>query len=173
MMKVFVCRAALLLPLLGLAASLFVPEELPTLLSFLYTNIPPIFKGTDSRVGVGFRVGPNADFQLQLELGPQTRTQPLGPDAEGSSKKRQVPTTGLGLPLKPQKKRKVQQQKWKVPDTPMGWLQSWKTSVAALPQQEEVPDLKDFDRQPLLDIDTVKHLQQLYKEQPSDESTRR
>ncbi|XP_046679954.1 uncharacterized protein LOC124367284 [Homalodisca vitripennis] len=169
MMKVFVFRTALLLSSLGLAASLFVPEELPTLLSFLYTNIPPVFKGTDSRVGIGFRVGPNADFQLQLELGPQTRTQPLGPDAEGSSKKRHVPVLGSGLAPKPLKSQK----KWKVPDTPMGWLQTWKTSVAALPQQEEVVDLKNFNRQPLLDMDTVKHLQQLYKEQRNEnEATR-
>lgn len=48
--------------------------------------------GTDSRVGIGFRLGPNADFQVQFELGPQTNTQPIGPNAgtNNTSKKRQA-----------------------------------------------------------------------------------
>jgi hypothetical protein len=33
------------------------------------------FTGTDSRVGFGFRFGEHADFQVQLELGPQIYTQ--------------------------------------------------------------------------------------------------
>lgn len=37
--------------------------------------------GTDSRVGFGFRIGPNADGQVLLELGPQRDTQPLGSDS--------------------------------------------------------------------------------------------
>ncbi|XP_031827067.1 snustorr snarlik [Nomia melanderi] len=59
-------------------ASLIIPEELPTILSLIYSNIPPIKKGTDSRVGVGFRLGNHADFQVLLELGPQTETDPIG-----------------------------------------------------------------------------------------------
>lgn len=35
-------------------------------------------KGTDSRVGFGFRLGDHADFQVLLELGPQTNTKPIG-----------------------------------------------------------------------------------------------
>ncbi|XP_076643593.1 snustorr snarlik [Halictus rubicundus] len=57
---------------------LIIPEELPTILSLIYSNIPPIKKGTDSRVGVGFRLGEHADFQILLELGPQTETEPIG-----------------------------------------------------------------------------------------------
>lgn len=37
-----------------------------------------IVTGKDSRFGLGFRIGPNIDYQVVLELGPQTNTQPLG-----------------------------------------------------------------------------------------------
>ncbi|XP_078050023.1 snustorr snarlik [Augochlora pura] len=60
------------------ATCLIIPEELPTILSLIYSNIPPIKKGTDSRIGVGFRLGEHADFQVLLELGPQTETEPIG-----------------------------------------------------------------------------------------------
>ncbi|XP_053971950.1 uncharacterized protein LOC128872862 [Hylaeus volcanicus] len=60
------------------AACLIIPEELPTILSLIYSNIPPIKKGTDSRLGVGFRLGEHADFQVLVELGPQTETDPIG-----------------------------------------------------------------------------------------------
>uniref|UniRef100_A0A1B6KVT7 Uncharacterized protein n=1 Tax=Graphocephala atropunctata TaxID=36148 RepID=A0A1B6KVT7_9HEMI len=63
------------------------PEEFVSFLSFVYSILPPVKIGQDSRVGAGFRVGPNADFQVILELGPQTETQPLGP---GANSKRQV-----------------------------------------------------------------------------------
>lgn len=33
--------------------------------------------GTDSRIGVGFRLGEHADFQMLFELGPQTETEPI------------------------------------------------------------------------------------------------
>uniref|UniRef100_A0A8D9F077 Uncharacterized protein n=1 Tax=Cacopsylla melanoneura TaxID=428564 RepID=A0A8D9F077_9HEMI len=71
---------------------ILIPEEVPSLLSIVYSNIPPVLKGTDSRLGIGFRLGPNADFQYQIELGPQTRTQQIGPDAPApeASKKRHV-----------------------------------------------------------------------------------
>ncbi|XP_034234233.1 uncharacterized protein LOC117641197, partial [Thrips palmi] len=59
------------------AAAFIVPEELVSFLSIVYSNIPPIRKGTDSRVGLGFRLGPHADAQIVLELGPQTNTRPL------------------------------------------------------------------------------------------------
>ncbi|XP_011057984.1 PREDICTED: uncharacterized protein LOC105148151 isoform X1 [Acromyrmex echinatior] len=35
-------------------------------------------KRTDSRFGVGFRLGEHADFQILIELGPQTETDPIG-----------------------------------------------------------------------------------------------
>ncbi|XP_033338473.2 snustorr snarlik [Megalopta genalis] len=68
----------LLLLLYDHTTCLIVPEELPTILSLIYSNIPPIKKGTDSRIGVGFRLGEHADFQVLLELGPQTETEPIG-----------------------------------------------------------------------------------------------
>ena len=34
--------------------------------------------GTDSRFGMGFRLGEHADFQILIELGPQTETDPIG-----------------------------------------------------------------------------------------------
>lgn len=58
--------------------SFIVPQELPSILSLVYSNVPPIKKGTDSRVGFGFRLGEHADFQVQLELGPQKFTKPIG-----------------------------------------------------------------------------------------------
>uniref|UniRef100_W8B8U6 Uncharacterized protein n=1 Tax=Ceratitis capitata TaxID=7213 RepID=W8B8U6_CERCA len=74
------------------AEPLVVPQELPSILSLIYSNIPPIKKGTDSRLGFGFRLGNHADFQVLLELGPQKNTRPIGEDAdsENSFNKRQV-----------------------------------------------------------------------------------
>ncbi|XP_067626188.1 uncharacterized protein snsl isoform X2 [Eurosta solidaginis] len=74
------------------AEPLVVPQELPSILSLIYSNIPPIKKGTDSRLGFGFRLGNHADFQVLLELGPQKNTRPIGDnaDSENSFNKRQV-----------------------------------------------------------------------------------
>lgn len=55
-----------------------VPQEVSSLLSVVYSNIPPIKKGTDSRIGFGFRLGEHADFQTVIELGPQKYTKSLG-----------------------------------------------------------------------------------------------
>uniref|UniRef100_A0A1B6KUM0 Uncharacterized protein n=1 Tax=Graphocephala atropunctata TaxID=36148 RepID=A0A1B6KUM0_9HEMI len=59
-------------------AAILIPEELPTITGILYSILPPIKIGQDSRIGFGFRVGPNADAQVLVELGPQTNTVPLG-----------------------------------------------------------------------------------------------
>lgn len=45
--------------------------------------------GQDSRIGAGFRVGQNADFQVLLELGPQSETQPIGPNANSTRETRE------------------------------------------------------------------------------------
>ncbi|XP_022198863.1 uncharacterized protein LOC111055866 [Nilaparvata lugens] len=55
-------------------AGLFFPEDLPTALNVAYSRIPAVRAGIDSRYGIGFRIGPNADLQLQWELGPQAAT---------------------------------------------------------------------------------------------------
>ncbi|GBP20534.1 hypothetical protein EVAR_78913_1 [Eumeta japonica] len=41
----------------------------------MYTYFP--LPGTDSRIGFGFAFGNHADFQVLLELGPQTNTNPI------------------------------------------------------------------------------------------------
>ncbi|XP_050452908.1 uncharacterized protein LOC126852290 isoform X2 [Cataglyphis hispanica] len=71
------------------ATSLIIPEELPTILSLIYSNIAPIKKGTDSRLGVGFRLGEHADFQILIELGPQTETDEIG-TSNDAKKRRDV-----------------------------------------------------------------------------------
>ncbi|XP_039436723.1 uncharacterized protein LOC120418410 [Culex pipiens pallens] len=82
-MKFLLRIIGLLLMLLAFDAASYanafiVPEELPSILSLVYSNIPPIKKGTDSRLGFGFRLGDHADFQVQFEIGPQQRTRPIG-----------------------------------------------------------------------------------------------
>ncbi|OAD58774.1 hypothetical protein WN48_10319 [Eufriesea mexicana] len=115
MLKDVSVKLCILLLLYEHATGFVIPEELPTILSLIYSNIPPIKKalslvtsvwlfpsdrttlrivetcfaqvlflpsflatGTDSRIGVGFRLGEHADFQVLLELGPQTDTDPIG-----------------------------------------------------------------------------------------------
>ncbi|XP_018325516.1 uncharacterized protein LOC108737273 [Agrilus planipennis] len=73
--------------------ALIVPDEVPSILSIIYSNIPTIKKGTDSRLGYGFRLGDRADVQFLVELGPQTNTRPLAnqPDKNGQNRKRSPP----------------------------------------------------------------------------------
>lgn len=40
--------------------------------------LPIVEKGTDSRIGFGFRLGRHADIQTIFEIGPQFITKPLG-----------------------------------------------------------------------------------------------
>lgn len=151
------CHLALLITC---GSALIIPEELPTILSVIYSVIPPIKKGTDSRVGVGFRLGEHADFQVLLELGPQVNTQPLGP-AGDSKRRRQVqrpasavlPATGTEI----------------LADTPGGkWLSSWRSVLlksqstagnkySALGQQQVTWNPMDMKDHKTL------QLQQLYK----------
>lgn len=62
-----------------------VPKEIPELLGSIYSVIPPIKKGTDSRFGFGFRLGEHADFQTIIELGPQMYTKKLGKLTQNNS----------------------------------------------------------------------------------------
>jgi hypothetical protein len=70
-------------------------------------------------VGVGFRLGDHADFQVLLEVGPQLNTQPIGPEADGKTRRHVgrpalavLPATGSEV----------------VADTPGGkWLSSWRS----------------------------------------------
>ena len=75
--------------------------------------------GTDSRLGIGFRLGDHADFQVLLEVGPQANTQPIGPAADGKTR-RQVGRPALAV--LPATGSEV------VADTPGGkWLSSWRS----------------------------------------------
>jgi hypothetical protein len=70
-------------------------------------------------VGVGFRLGEHADFQVLLELGPQVNTQPIGPAADGKTR-RQVGRPALAV--LPAMGSEV------VADTTGGkWLSSWRS----------------------------------------------
>ncbi|XP_050501901.1 uncharacterized protein LOC126881585 [Diabrotica virgifera virgifera] len=92
-MKVTVIVSVLLCCLLGIN-SLIIPDELPSLLSVIYSSIPTLKKGTDSRLGWGFRLGNRADFQVLVELGPQKYTEPLGNQVpqEGNRKRNTLET---------------------------------------------------------------------------------
>lgn len=68
-----------------------VPEEVASLFGLFFSTIPQIRKGTDSRIGVGYRLGEHADFQVLVELGPQKFTKPIGGDqAMNTNSKRNV-----------------------------------------------------------------------------------
>ncbi|XP_012230249.1 uncharacterized protein snsl [Linepithema humile] len=84
--KTAITRSLLLLVFYD-ASSLIIPEEVPTILSLLYSNIPPVKKGTDSRFGIGFRLGEHADFQMLFELGPQTETDPIGTSSDAKRRR--------------------------------------------------------------------------------------
>lgn len=140
---------------LGVNSFIVIPEELPSILSVFYSNVPPIKKGTDSRVGIGFRLGPNADFQVQFEIGPQTNTQPIGPNAGASntsSKKRQTP---YGVPPSSQKIN------YNATNPSEKWLNTWKFNLNEDPDQNlhESHQKSDPTRE---DSNFVNQLRKLY-----------
>ncbi|XP_028173341.1 uncharacterized protein LOC114362239 [Ostrinia furnacalis] len=126
------------------SCSIIIPEELPSLLSVAYSNIPPIKKGTDSRVGFGFAFGNHADFQVMLELGPQTNTKNLtGTGFSSSNSKRQAPSP---VPPKINKNR----EKYLQTDASkflQNWAQKMKypkpASRPAPPRPGDVPNLEE------------------------------
>ncbi|XP_069702795.1 uncharacterized protein snsl [Periplaneta americana] len=154
-----VTHCCYLLLLISCVNTLIIPDELPSILSVIYSNIPPIKKGTDSRMGVGFRLGNHADFQVLLELGPQSNTQAIGPAAD-SKKRRQVVRPALVV------------QPVAVPDTvadtPGGkWLSSWRSALIN-PQTTKSSKYKTVEVQEIVDPmqgkDHIRaHLQQLYQ----------
>ncbi|XP_026319215.1 uncharacterized protein LOC113229745 [Hyposmocoma kahamanoa] len=122
------------------SCGIIIPEELPSLLSVAYSNIPPIKKGTDSRVGFGFAFGNHADLQVMFELGPQTNTQNLtGQGFQSGSNKRQAPAS-------PPKKINKNREKYLQSDAGK-YLQSWATKMRKPPTitrpPGEVPNLED------------------------------
>lgn len=57
------------------------------LFEFYYIPSVRVISGTDSRLGVGFRLGEHADFQVLVELGPQKETDPIGNDVDSKRKR--------------------------------------------------------------------------------------
>ncbi|KAJ8707640.1 hypothetical protein PYW07_011317 [Mythimna separata] len=125
-------------------ASVIIPEELPSLLSVAYSNIPPIKKGTDSRVGFGFAFGNHADFQVMFELGPQTNTQALngqGFQSTSNNAKRQANSPPPA---------KYNKNKEKYGSDGSKYLQNWAQKMkfpqkpqSPQPKPGEVPNLED------------------------------
>lgn len=107
--------------------------------------------GTDSRIGIGFRLGPNADFQVQFELGPQTNTQPIGPNAgtNTTSKKRQTahtpPSRVTFNATNPSEK----------------WLNTWKLNLNE-DENQQLQDLNKVSDPTKENASFVHHLRQLY-----------
>lgn len=85
-----------------------------------------------------------------MELGPQQRTQPLG---ENANKREIEKRPEIFIPAG-------------IPDTPLGWLNSWKTSVNDQTYSNIKTNTDPLTNTIPLDDDTVKHLHQLYIEQP-------
>lgn len=77
------------------------------------------FLGQDSRIGAGFRVGQNADFQVLLELGPQSETQPIGPNASSTRETREnASASELKDGKKRSKKKTKEYKKFQFNDAP-------------------------------------------------------
>ncbi|XP_058059873.1 uncharacterized protein LOC131210616 [Anopheles bellator] len=127
-----------------------VPEELPSILSLVYSNIPPIKKGTDSRIGFGFRLGEHADFQVQLELGPQLNTRPIG--AAAGSSKRYVDNEDYANSIR------------NSPRSGSSWLQAWSKQTKQR-QQFNKDKLRDalMPPAPVMNEGAFNQLQQLYE----------
>ncbi|BFF96165.1 uncharacterized protein DMAD_13416 [Drosophila madeirensis] len=185
--------ASLLLPLLlsllytQKASSFLVPNELPSLLALVYSNIPALKKGTDSRLGFGFRLGENADFQVLVELGPQKETRPIGePNKDDMSFKRQV-TPGeqealLRQQYRQQLKEEAQRLMTSTERNGATWLESWSNGM-----QPQKPTAKGTSRgtvrpvvesqapnlpqQPQIQENAMQQLQQLFKMATSTSSS--
>lgn len=109
-----------------------VPDELPSILSVIYSNIPTLKKGTDSRFGWGFRLGDRADFQFLTELGPQTNTQPLANQEDNSVNKRSS-VNNLANILYAQRQHDKKENEVTKMDNPKSeganWLKKWSKTV--------------------------------------------
>ncbi|KAH8293061.1 hypothetical protein KR044_000071, partial [Drosophila immigrans] len=149
------------------ADGFIVPEQLPSVLSLVYSNIPTIKKGTDSRFGFGFRLGEHADFQVLLELGPQKETRPLGDPSkyDQSFNKRQVSAN---------EQRQLLRQQELLTSTERNaasWLETWSNGMK--PQEKaqaakSKPRIKQAEAEtapvgPQMATDAVQQLQLLYK----------
>ncbi|KAH8378188.1 hypothetical protein KR093_009890, partial [Drosophila rubida] len=156
------------------ADGFIVPEQLPSVLSLVYSNIPTIKKGTDSRFGFGFRLGEHADFQVLLELGPQKETRPLGDPSkyDQSFNKRQVSASEQRQQLR------QQQLLTSTERNAASWLETWSNGMKPQEQAQGAkprPRIKQTEAaaaagaaatlpvRAQMPTDAVQQLQQLYK----------
>ncbi|XP_020802243.1 uncharacterized protein LOC110179181 [Drosophila serrata] len=182
--------ASLWLPLLLLGllctqdvSTFIVPRELPSILSIVYSNIPPIKKGTDSRLGFGFRLGEHADFQVMVELGPQKETRPIGEPSQDdqSFNKRQVSSSDQKALLRQlyrqQVKKEAEMLMTSTERNAASWLETWSNGMK--PQKPQRPKDKAKSR-PVKESPTpqlqdpasaMQQLQLLYKMATSSTST--
>ncbi|XP_058980882.1 uncharacterized protein LOC131803549 [Musca domestica] len=164
------------------STALVVPNELPSILSLVYSNIPPIKKGTDSRLGFGFRLGNHADFQVMVELGPQKETRPIGDQDSGSSfnkrqvnrqQQRAVQRDAIRAEQKPH--REVAKPE-ATPSATNSWLEKWASQVndATTAKKKVAPKPKPYKKQvtpkpaqivPVMpqQMQAIQQLQMLYK----------
>jgi hypothetical protein len=117
---------------------------------------------------VGFRLGPNADVQFQLELGPQTNTQPIGAAAAGTSG-----GGGGGTAAASKRHATVAPAGG---GKPKDWLNAWRLQMSPgyVPADDggrraETGHADDHGGP----ADAVAHLRQLYKPQPAVARERR
>jgi len=167
-----------------------VPQELQSLLSVVYSNIPPVKKGksgfikkrfkligniifyigTDSRIGFGYRLGDHADFQVMIELGPQRETRPLGDGKNDQSfNKRQVSSSEQRKHLREQELLTSTER------NAASWLETWSNGmkpqekVKGKPRKQIVKETLPV--QPQMPSDAVEQLQLLYKMATTSTST--
>ncbi|XP_066261804.1 uncharacterized protein snsl [Euwallacea similis] len=120
--------------------SFIIPDELPSILSVIYSNIPTLKKGTDSRFGWGFRLGDRADFQILTELGPQIYTQKLANQQEesGANKRNTLNNLANKLYAQRQQEKREELKKKEVPKSDSEkWLQKWSKTIV---KEEKVLD---------------------------------
>ncbi|KAF2885360.1 hypothetical protein ILUMI_20829 [Ignelater luminosus] len=175
----------IILQIFGTTHSLIIPDELPSLLSVIYSNIPTIKKGTDSRIGWGFRFGDRADFQVLVELGPQTNTQPLGNQDTSSSNKRNVLnnlSNTLYAQQKQIKKEHAREPVTRTSNTDGGkWLNQWSENIKSTQQARQpsvLPQLPtgakpglgvgEIDAKSVIPDDSTLALRELYKKEEKD-----
>ncbi|CAG9798328.1 unnamed protein product [Chironomus riparius] len=145
--------------LIPVSEAFIVPQEIPSLLSLVYSNIPPIKKGTDSRIGFGYRFGEHADFQVQWELGPQKETQPIG-DKSTQSKRNIRPTDEYQLLKTIRKEEKIKYEA----TTSKSWLSNWFDNVRkSFTEAETTTKQPEVVRAPRISASALQQLKKLYE----------
>ncbi|KAL5281352.1 hypothetical protein ACFFRR_005010 [Megaselia abdita] len=156
--------------------ALIVPNELPSILSLIFSTIPQVKKGTDSRVGFGFRLGDHADFQVMLELGPQTNTKPVGTSTGDSDNtfKRQVSPEDYNTIQKDSVGKESQSKQ----NDASKWLKSWyrdtnKRKIEAVQETStKIPkEMSSVKTMAMISQSSLTQLQQLYKWAEKDAET--